>query len=132
MTTADALLRDADLLLSERRYADCLITLAAALEVALATCLSSMLVRTPAGQRNATPAEVQLLNKRYIANIGHLHLRGLCNVTMHVVTRRLHARTIAEALDIIERAKRLGTSVPTPERAIMAAASSSVADGDTA
>jgi hypothetical protein len=116
MTTADTLLHDADLLLSEKRYADCLITLAAALEIALATCLSSMLVRKPSGQRNATPPEVQLLHKRYMTNIGNLPVRGLCNVTMNVIARRLQPHTIAEALDVIEKSKRFATSMPTPER----------------
>ena len=116
MTTADALLRDADFLLSEKRYADCLITLSAALEVALATSLSSMLVRDPGSGRNATPAEVQLLNKRYMATIGTQSLRGLCNIAIQVMTRQLHVRTIAEAFDVIERSKRFGTSVPTPEQ----------------
>lgn len=113
---AEALLRDADRYLSEHRPAECLIALSAALEVALATCLFSKLVRTPSAQKKAMPAEIQMLNKRYVAAIANLPPRNLCNVAMRMMTRHRRTDTPARALDAIEEMRRYANSVPNAEQ----------------
>lgn len=111
----EALLSDADRLLKEHRYSECVINVATALEAAIASCLCTMLVRSPSAEKHATPPEVQMLNKRYMATIGSMPLPALRNVMMNVIARNMTAETAARALDIIERTKRLATNAPSAE-----------------
>lgn len=113
--SADAFLTDAGRLASEGKNGESAIHLALALEAALASCVSSVLLRGP-DQQKALPAEVQMLRKRYMAAVAGLPLRSLRNLAIHVCIRRARPATIAEALDIIEQAKRLANRLPPSEQ----------------
>lgn len=112
----EALLSDADRLLSERRYAESLLSVATALEAAIASCLSSMLVRSPSTEKHTTPPEIQMLHKRYMATIGSMPLPALRNVMMNIVARKMRADTAARALDVIERTRRFAANAPSAEQ----------------
>lgn len=113
--SAESFLSDADRLASEGRNGESAIHLALALEMTLASCVSSVLMRRPS-QQKPTLAEVQMLRKRYMAAVAGLPLRSLRNFAIHLCVRRARPATIAEALDIIEQAKRLASRLPPPEQ----------------
>lgn len=112
----EALLSDADRLLREQRYAECVISVATALEAAIASCLCTMLVTSPSAEKHATPPEVQMLHKRYMAIVGSMPLPALRNVIMNVLARNLIPDSAPRALDIIERTKRFAANAPPAEQ----------------
>lgn len=112
---ADALLADAGRLLAEQRRAESVMLIARAFEVTLAGCAAAVLM-APAKERvRTTPAEVEMLRKRYMNTIGAMPLLGLRNVVIALVTRHVQPRTIAEALDFVEQSRRLGAVAPARE-----------------
>ncbi len=112
----DTLLAEADRLLAERRNTESIMSLALALEAALASSLSAMLVRLPAGNRKRDDPEIQMLHKRYMTTIGSMPLGSLRNVMINVLTRQLRAETIPDALQIVEQSKRLASAIPPAEQ----------------
>ncbi len=111
---ADALLADAVHLSSESRRVESVLALAEMLEVVLARCASSVLM--PAAAKRSTPAEIQMLRKRYMHAVGGLPCGALRNVVVNLMTRQIRPATVPEALDVIEHAKRFAEVLPAQEQ----------------
>ena len=107
-------LNEADRLLADDRRAESAIAIATALECTLGSCIRALLVGS-LGQQRALPAEVEMLHKRYMNAIGKMPLVALQKLTIQLVIRGVRPKTIPQALEVIEHARRYASRLPPGE-----------------